>query len=225
MSQARRTSRVSRCAYRATRSGRAPSKQGRSPRPRSQPDENDGLSRVLSGRPLPSVAHWSRAPVSATTTTAAAPASFWAAVAVAMADKCSVMCRVLSLHFLVCLSVRLSFFFPSSFLPFLVSLYPLPLFLASLQLLAWPPATLSAFIWRSSSEIRQRCESTMALSKTSSLHSLFNAHLHCPSSSSRALFSFSLSSLAPLCCPLLLALRLLLTLLFLFFQIQRSLYV
>ena len=53
----------------------------------------------------------------------AAPASFSVAVAVAMADKCSVMCRVLSLHVLVCLSVRLS-----SLLPFPVSLSPPPLF-------------------------------------------------------------------------------------------------
>ena len=58
----------------------------------------------------------------------AAPASFSVAVAVAMADQCSVMFRVLSLHFLVCLSVRLSFLFPSFSLPFLVSLSPLPLF-------------------------------------------------------------------------------------------------
>ena len=86
-----------------------------------QPDANDDLGRIPSGCPLPSVAHWSRAPFSATTTTAAAPASFSVAVAVAMADQSSVMCRVLSLHFLVCLSVRLSFLFPSFSLPFLVS--------------------------------------------------------------------------------------------------------
>ena len=209
MSQARRTGGVSRCAHPATRGGRAPSKQGRSPRPRSQPDENNDLGHVLSGRPLPAwligaVHHaLSRPPL------LAAPASISVVVAVAMADKWSVMCRVLSLHVLVCLSVRLSFLFPSSFLPFLVYLSPLPLFLASLQLLAWLPTTLSAFIWRSSSEIRQRCESTMTLSTTSSLQlplqcsTPLRSHCTCcrPSSSSRALCSFSLSSLALLGCP------------------------
>ena len=131
MSQARRTGRVSRCAYRATRRAWAPSRKGRSPRPRFQPDENDDPSRVLSGCPLPSVAHWSRAPFGATTSTAAAPASFSVAVAVTMTDKRSVMCRVLSLHVLDCLSVRLSFLF--------ASILSLPFSSTTLQVLAWPP--------------------------------------------------------------------------------------
>ena len=150
-----------------------------------QPDENDDLGHVLNGCPLHSVAHWSRAPCAAPTTTAAAPASFSVAVAVAMADKWSVMCRVLSLHVLVCLSVRLSFLFPSFLSARVAARHTFRLHLA--------------FLIR----IRQRWESTMALSKTSSLHSLFNAQLQCPSSSSRALFSFSISSLALLGCPLL----------------------
>ena len=154
-------------------------------------------------------------------------------VAVAMADKCSVMFRVLSLHVLVCLSVRLSFLYPSFSLPFLVSLSPLPLFpciSSTARVAARHSDRLHlALLIRNPSTMRVHHDSFHVISPP-----LFDAQLHCallctccrPSSSSRALFSFSLSSLAlSRLSTALLALLLLLTLFFLFFQIHRGLHV
>ena len=130
MSQARRTGRLSRRAPSSDHEVVGPpSKQSRSPRPRfSNLTKTTISAAVLSGNPLPAwligAVHLSlpRPPLLLLLL------PFRLRLLLPWLISGVVMCRVLSLHVPVCLSVRLSFLLPSFSLPFLVSLSPLPLF-------------------------------------------------------------------------------------------------